>query len=592
MDQQHKITNFFKQSSVGRIPSSSSTSSASVEEHSKLVVPEENVIITPITAVIDQSDAKGEWIIIGEEVTKAQLKSMSIQIKNGRRVLKNEKTANKSTILAATTIDRNESPMTSDTRRSTRVRRPPLNFEVVLPNSMIEKEKKPKKKKLKRTVDKNPKKRRIEPALIEEVNECVDSDATIIDEDCLENDKKAPTQDEIKKDDIVVKASMRLWTEKYRPSTEHEMVISTEAIRQFREWLANWNDNYLGGDDKKDDFGDDDELMGPSNAGKICFVFGPTGIGKTSLVYSIARDLGYNVLEHSAASQKITTSMIREELNESFRSHTINKHPIAAFFQKCQTKEAAAAPKATTTAGFGLSKSLILFDDFDGVLDDYQSLDVLWRSMREAFHRSKKPIVITSLVQPSVLANNDDIYLFKQIRLNLLSADSIRRRLANICEAEGLPEQVPSTFGGDLRKAVNELHFWADLRPSTSNLLPSEVGEEESEIRSELASFDDIYRNTLDRLSANHDTYNSHYTDHRLDFSPWTLNTATMVNAPEGRTEKIEDFLDKAIGPSRLSLTKGQAFDCQAHVWEMYNLGLDLDDYHRREAKRRVRSRR
>ena len=81
-----------------------------------------------------------------------------------------------------------------------------------------------------------------------------------------------------------------MWTEKYRPKRISEMVGNEDSRRVFREWLEGWR---------------------PGT--EPVFLVGPPGIGKTTMVYAAANELGYYVMELNASDFR-TKSALEKKL--------------------------------------------------------------------------------------------------------------------------------------------------------------------------------------------------------------------------------------------------------------------------------------
>ena len=72
------------------------------------------------------------------------------------------------------------------------------------------------------------------------------------------------------------------WTEKYRPDKISEVVGNRESITKFLKWIESWED-------------------GKPPSKKAALLYGPQGVGKTSLVQALARERGYDLVEMNAS---------------------------------------------------------------------------------------------------------------------------------------------------------------------------------------------------------------------------------------------------------------------------------------------------
>ncbi|KAH7644772.1 putative replication factor c subunit 1 [Dermatophagoides farinae] len=241
---------------------------------------------------------------------------------------------------------------------------------------------------------------------------------------------------------------MNIWTQKYRPKTIDNMIGQTNEIKTFKNWLENW-DMKFNNDDKYDDEDDDDDV---DCVGKCFYIFGSNGIGKTSMVYAVAKDCGYNILEYNATIKHLTPKSLQNELYESSQSYLIDNSTWQNNHEQIFN---------------GFSKSLILFDDIDAIIYENKSLNELWRSLKTIIRYSRKPIVITSDLQPSFLCNEQNF--FHIIQLRPVRFELIIEHLDQIFNMESIDNKLTNHNGdfygilfesNDLRKMINQLDFW------------------------------------------------------------------------------------------------------------------------------------
>ncbi len=77
------------------------------------------------------------------------------------------------------------------------------------------------------------------------------------------------------------KQSDLLWVEKYRPKKIEDVTGNDEAKALFLEWLKN-----------------------KRHTKKAVLLYGPAGVGKTTLVQAAARELGFSIIEMNASDTR------------------------------------------------------------------------------------------------------------------------------------------------------------------------------------------------------------------------------------------------------------------------------------------------
>lgn len=192
---------------------------------------------------------------------------------------------------------------------------------------------------------------------------------------------------------------------------------------------------------------------------KCFFLYGPNGIGKTSLVYSISEELNYKILEFNAATVRLSTGMFQKQLFESVQSYCIsnNYNKISNLFAS------KSRPNNQKNSNEKLFNSLILFDDIDAIIYENSVFTQFWRTFKQLLIEARKPIVITSRIEPNFLTN--ELTYFKITKLNLIDKDFMFNYIENIFNKNNYNSNtvdlnIKIQFDGDMRKLINQLQFW------------------------------------------------------------------------------------------------------------------------------------
>lgn len=193
------------------------------------------------------------------------------------------------------------------------------------------------------------------------------------------------------------------WTEKYRPDTIGDLVGNQKQIKKIVNYIQNFNK-------------EDDPLL----------LYGPPGLGKTSVVNAIIKDLGlasYNI----DASDKRTKGTIGEELNE-----------------------------VSKAGGFLGEMRVVVVDEVDN-LDRGGS-----QAVNQAIKSATQPIIMMCNDYwdgvPKSLRNKCDDIEFESI-----NEGPMVQRLMYICDQEGIDYEVDALrkiaqdADGDMRAAINNL---------------------------------------------------------------------------------------------------------------------------------------
>jgi replication factor C large subunit len=211
------------------------------------------------------------------------------------------------------------------------------------------------------------------------------------------------------------------WAERFRPKTLKEVVGNEEAKRRLLEWLRSWEE----GIPKK----------------RAALLYGPPGVGKTSIAAAIAYDLGFDLLEVNASDYR-TGRRLREVLGR-------------------------ASTQQVTVTG---KRRLILIDELEGLSgrEDRGGVEAIVELIRE----TRAPIILVATVQ-TAMREAWERKLREIMRPSLpiefrpISVVEVVDRLREIAERVGVEveeealEEIAIRSEGDLRTAINDLESLA-----------------------------------------------------------------------------------------------------------------------------------
>ncbi|XP_030751756.1 ATPase family AAA domain-containing protein 5 [Sitophilus oryzae] len=270
----------------------------------------------------------------------------------------------------------------------------------------------------------------------------------------------------------------KLWTEKYKPNSSEEILGNHTGITSLRKWLEIWM-NYSdeinakakkkNGYNSESDFEstDCDSRDSTRLPGNVVVLVGPCGSGKTTAVFSIAAELGFNVLEVNASSKR-TGKRLLQELREATQSHQVrksSKNALAGFVNADNES------KSKTKKTNGLSNDekddskkmcILLVEDIDLVFDQDEGF---LNSLGQLITTSKRPIILTTTDSGPEHVQRF-LSQYESISFMPLYKEVLGVWLQIVCLVEGilLDKNDVGNFldynNGDIRKTLLSLQYW------------------------------------------------------------------------------------------------------------------------------------
>jgi len=286
------------------------------------------------------------------------------------------------------------------------------------------------------------------------------------------------------------------WVEKYRPKRVSEVIGNKEAIEAFLNWMASW------------------EKGRPSK--KAAFLYGPAGVGKTSLVIAYATEKGYDLVEVNASDWR-TAEKVKAIVGSACEFATLD----------------------------GMRKRIVLVDEVDGIAGQEDAGGI--PAIRDAIEKTKVPIVLIAndpwSPRLATIREMCEMIEFKHVPKNLIIS-----HLRKICTLEGLEcsddvlKAIAERSNGDVRSAINDLQALAMAGPKIDGSTLAALGYRDrvKEIFSALVqvfhakSIKDAWAST-ENIDVDIDT-----------FFNWVLDNAPQQLTDPEDLERAMDFLAKA----------------------------------------------
>ena len=204
------------------------------------------------------------------------------------------------------------------------------------------------------------------------------------------------------------------WTQQYSPKTRDDFVGNTEAVQALEKWLKQWN-----------------RKKPPKK--KAVFIYGPPGIGKTSMARVLADEHNYALVEINASDTRNKGS-IEETLGRNVRQNV-------TLFMK---------------------KRLILVDEMDGLSGRQDRGGV--SAVAKIIDVTTSPMILVANTVKENMESRFRSVLSKTLSIEFkpLKSMEVVTRLQHIAQDQNIDvnlevlSAIAFQSGGDLRSAIND----------------------------------------------------------------------------------------------------------------------------------------
>ncbi|KAL0275125.1 UNVERIFIED_CONTAM: hypothetical protein PYX00_003084 [Menopon gallinae] len=232
-----------------------------------------------------------------------------------------------------------------------------------------------------------------------------------------------------------------LWVDKYKPKSTKQIIGQAgdkSNVKKLIYWLENWSKNHLNSATKKAK-----PAPWQSNDGsafKAALLSGPPGVGKTTSVHLVCKELGLDIIEYNASDTR-SKKLLQEEISE-----LLNTKSIRGYFQdNTQLRQ------------------VLVMDEVDGMAGNEDRGGI--QELILVIKKTKIPIICMCNDRSHPKMRSLVNYCF-DLRYPRPRVEQIKGAMMSVCFKEGLKipsealEEIIINANQDVRQVLHNLSLW------------------------------------------------------------------------------------------------------------------------------------
>ncbi|CAG5026942.1 unnamed protein product [Parnassius apollo] len=239
--------------------------------------------------------------------------------------------------------------------------------------------------------------------------------------------------------------SSMLWVDKYKPQNVKQIIGQHGAasnVKKLSDWLTKWYANRKAKLPKPNPWAKNDD----GGYYKAALLSGPPGVGKTTTVALVCKELGFDVVEFNASDTR-NKALIKEQIGELLTTTSLSAYARGDTGKQAVTK-----------------KHVLVMDEVDGMAgnEDRGGLQELIGLIKS----TSVPIICMCNDRNSQKMRSLVNYCY-DLRFSRPRVDQIKSAMMSICFKEGIkipPDvltQLITAAGQDVRQTLHLMAIWA-----------------------------------------------------------------------------------------------------------------------------------